>query len=274
MSKITVTTIAGATSGSDANKVKIESGDTLEVVSNATVGGDLTVDTDTLFVDASADKVGINNAAPNHELQINGNSTTSSLALKTSATGNATSDGLELKVQGDSAAYLYNYENAMLRFGTNGLERVRIDANGNVTIPSQPAFHIQGTGSAHTGGNETAIGYASTPTIKYNIGNHGVGGTGATSGRFTCPVAGIYLVSCTWYRGNTGSPSAYMGTLVKKNGVSFYSYWYNNAANYGDASVGQTGMIQCAANDVLQQYVYGASSDADPTTTMQIYLLG
>ena len=43
MSKITVTTIAGATSGSDANKVKIESGDTLQVESNATVGGTLGV---------------------------------------------------------------------------------------------------------------------------------------------------------------------------------------------------------------------------------------
>ena len=42
MSKITVTTLAGQTSGADANKVKIESGDTLEVVSNATVGGTLT----------------------------------------------------------------------------------------------------------------------------------------------------------------------------------------------------------------------------------------
>lgn len=39
MSKITVTTIAGQTSGSDANKVIIESGDTLQVDSNATVGG-------------------------------------------------------------------------------------------------------------------------------------------------------------------------------------------------------------------------------------------
>ena len=43
MSKITVTTIAGQTSGSDANKVKIESGDTLQVESNATVGGTLGV---------------------------------------------------------------------------------------------------------------------------------------------------------------------------------------------------------------------------------------
>jgi hypothetical protein len=65
-----------------------------------------------------------------------------------------------------------------------------------------------------------------------------------------------------------------MGTIVKKNGSSFYSYWYNNAANYGDASVGQTGIIQCAANDVLQQYVYGNSADSDPGTTMQIYFLG
>ena len=44
MSKISVTTIAGLTSGGDANKVKIESGDTLQVESNATVGGTLGVD--------------------------------------------------------------------------------------------------------------------------------------------------------------------------------------------------------------------------------------
>ena len=43
MSKITVTTIAGQTSGGDANKVIIESGDTLQVDSNATVGGTLGV---------------------------------------------------------------------------------------------------------------------------------------------------------------------------------------------------------------------------------------
>ena len=39
MSKITVTTIAGLTSGGDANTVKIESGDTFQALSNATVGG-------------------------------------------------------------------------------------------------------------------------------------------------------------------------------------------------------------------------------------------
>ena len=46
MSKISVTTIAGLTSGGDANKVKIESGDDLEVVSGeTTLGGGAKVNT-------------------------------------------------------------------------------------------------------------------------------------------------------------------------------------------------------------------------------------
>ena len=81
MSKITVTTIAGVTSGSDANKVKIESGDELNVVN-----GDLTVDTDTLFVDASADKVGINTTAMDASLEVNSaSSKINTLTVKTAA---------------------------------------------------------------------------------------------------------------------------------------------------------------------------------------------
>ncbi len=65
MSKITVTSIAGATSGSDANKVKIESGDELNVVS-----GDLTVDTSTLKVDSSNNRVGMGTASPSRQVMI------------------------------------------------------------------------------------------------------------------------------------------------------------------------------------------------------------
>ena len=83
MSKITVTTIAGQTSGSDANLVKIESGDTLQALSNATVGGtlgvtgattltgDLAVDTNVLKVDTTNDRVGIVESSPNGRLHIN-----------------------------------------------------------------------------------------------------------------------------------------------------------------------------------------------------------
>ena len=71
MSKITVTTIAGLTSGGDANTVKIESGDAFNVVSGATtlggaatISGDLTVDTNVLKVDATNNRVGIGTASP------------------------------------------------------------------------------------------------------------------------------------------------------------------------------------------------------------------
>ena len=52
MSKITVTTIAGQTSGADANTVKIESGD------------DFVVDTNVLKVDSTNNRVGIGTASP------------------------------------------------------------------------------------------------------------------------------------------------------------------------------------------------------------------
>ena len=263
MSKISVTTIAGLTSGGDANKVKIESGDDLQVVS-----GDFTVDTNTLHVNSSSDRVGIGTTSPSYPLTISHAST----AYHHSTNGTAQSI---FGVDAANTNILGSISNHDLRFITNTTEQGRITTAGIHTKPNQPAFHIQGTCVAHTGGQETAVVYASTPTIKFNIGSHGVGGTGSNSGRFTCPVAGIYLVCCTWYRGNSGGSGAdYMGTIVKKNGTGYYSYWYNNADNYGDASVGQTGIIQCAANDVLQQYVYGNSSDSDPGTTMQIYFLG
>ena len=56
MSKISVTTIAGLTSGGDANTVKIESGDAFQVVSGATtLGGAVDINGNELILDADAD---------------------------------------------------------------------------------------------------------------------------------------------------------------------------------------------------------------------------
>ena len=60
MSKISVTTIAGLTSGGDANTVKIESGD------------DFVVDTSVLKVDASNNRVGVGTASPTSDLHVSG----------------------------------------------------------------------------------------------------------------------------------------------------------------------------------------------------------
>ena len=278
MSKITVTTIAGQTSGSDANKVKIESGDTLEVVSNATVGGtttltgDLAVDTDTLFADVSADKVGINNSSPNHELQINGNSTTSSLALKTSATGNATSDGLELKVQGDSAAYLYNYENAMLRFGTNGLERVRIDADGQVTKPNQCYF------SVGVPGNQNNISNSGYTTITFDSETFDIGNNFA-SNTFTAPVTGKYLFCLNMRLDNVDTAVSYYNIGINTSNRSHYQLFAPTfASDPPYYNFMKSVIVDMDANDTATVSIFQnggtAQTDINSSTRWYGYLLG
>ena len=83
MSKITVTTIAGQTSGGDANTVKIESGDAFNVVSGATtlggtasITGDVTISDDFKFTTGSAPTLGIGTLTPNRKLVVSGTNAT------------------------------------------------------------------------------------------------------------------------------------------------------------------------------------------------------
>jgi len=158
MSKITVTTLAGHTSGGDANKVKIESGDTLEVVSNATVGGtlgvtgDATFDTSVLKVDASNNRVGVGTASPSKTLHVSlpsgsgATATTGSVAI---IDGN---DNTELSILGGSSSVLginfghsgdnndgiinYNTTNGSetMGFTVNATERMQIRQDGKMSI--------------------------------------------------------------------------------------------------------------------------------------------
>jgi len=73
--------------------------------------------------------VGIGTSSPSELIHGNGSSV-SALLLTT----DTYSSGTLFKVQGDGAAFIYNRENSFLRFGTNNLERMRIDSSGNVGI--------------------------------------------------------------------------------------------------------------------------------------------
>ena len=148
------------------------------------VSGDLTVDTDTLHVDSTNNRVGIGTSSPSYELDVK--SVGEADIRIDSAAGN---DGaLRFAENGTNAFTIYHdAANSSLAFydNTNISERMRIDASGRVTMPSQPTFHARRTSS-------TAL--ASGNNITYNAtyinkGSH----YNTTNGRFTAPVDGAYL---------------------------------------------------------------------------------
>jgi hypothetical protein len=88
-------------------------------------------------------------------------------------------------------------------------ERMRIDSSGRVTKPAQPAFQAHGVG----GGTFASGSVHIYPTTRFNVGGH----YNAANGRFTAPVAGIYLFGWTHIAGNVNDTYRYR---LRKNGVN------------------------------------------------------
>jgi len=280
MSKLTVTTIAGVTSGSDANKVKIESGHTLES-DNVTVSGTSTFEkginvgtttnlitngdftTNTTGWTATGSAIAISSGA----LQITPNSgvngfanqqvdnlvvgksyiasvvvtqdagALSRLYIGTSANGNQNVSALNLGtgthsftfvatatthhfalVVGGGTGQATKFDAARLTeaskiifpaitgtapeikqgttvndlaLATNSINRLNIDANGHVTMPSQSAFFVKQTGSSQL---NIAINSDVTVLFSNEIFDQNAD-FNSSNYTFTAPVTGRYLLT-------------------------------------------------------------------------------
>ena len=111
------------------------------------------------------------------------------LQLTTDASGTTAGNGTDLKVDASSSDFqLLNYESAKISLFTSGLERLTIDANGHVTMPSQPAFHvINGSDNGNIATNNTEI------TVNFSTESFDVNADfNTTNFTFTAPVTGKY----------------------------------------------------------------------------------
>jgi hypothetical protein len=120
---------------------------------------------------------------------------------------------------------------------------MKVDANGILTRPQTPFMRGQLTGR---GSPYSAIPLLVTADV--NVG----GCWNNTTGTWTCPVAGYYMVT----GGNImGSASSYGYFYIQKNGTDVIFTHWNASWHY----VTMSGIIQCAAGDTLRYVIKGQS---------------
>ena len=102
-----------------------------------------------LFIQPNGGKVAIGTQVATANLNVYGGA--SATLFQNSSTGTGSSQGMFVGNWGGVDGYLWNYENAHLRFGTNSTERFRISSNGRVAIGSSSSdykLYISGSGSS------------------------------------------------------------------------------------------------------------------------------
>ncbi|MAW84882.1 MAG: hypothetical protein CL832_10915 [Crocinitomicaceae bacterium] len=226
-------------------------GDEIEVVAYNTfsVGDALNqAAADTRYVNTAGDTMTGN--LQSTELVANNAGNNTNIRVQNTASGSGSSDGFVIQNATNSKVYLWNYENSDVLFGTNSIERLKIDSAGRVTMPSQPAFKAFSTPYGWTSFGSTNNTLMPFNAVQHNVGNH----YSTSNYRFTAPVAGVYYFYGQWYSdGNT-----FGELLIRQNGSAEKAFARNNS---------QSVTVQCAttlslsANDYIE--MFGKISNSD-----------
>ena len=194
----------------------------------------LTVDTTTLVVDATNNRVGIGTSSPTKTLHIYGNS----------------ENNHQIRLEntfGTGADWTLNSYGANGNFYIgNNLDRIVIDSAGRVTMPYQPAFGVYANTETVNAGNPF------TPTMankEFDIGNN----FNTTNSRFTAPVDGRYLFTGAIQFGSNGG--SHLNFWV--NGAEVIDGWTDFGTTTGAT---QSRILDLNANDYVQMKSYWGGS--------------
>ena len=231
--------------------------------------GDFTVDTDTLHVDATNNKVGVGTTAPTNNLTIidggatpYGSDATILLDMKRNTANTDAANAVALRLANNSNGFNIKYGGASDTLnisGGSGNTVATFRNDGGMTLPYQPSFAARGLSSGST---QQDLVFSA---IRYNVGSH----YSSSTGRFTCPVAGTYLFGWTNIGGNANDVYRY---YIRVNGSANISGTGNDThlridtgatgSEYGTNAM-FTWPVQLSVNDYVNIYYY---ADAGTST--------
>tara|TARA_X000000950_G_C13690632_1_gene567886 strand:- start:64 stop:837 length:774 start_codon:yes stop_codon:yes gene_type:complete len=218
---------------------------------------DLTVDTDTLIVDSTNDKVGINVASPNNyyskELVV-GIPDNGGITILNSDTTHA---GCIMFADGTgTSAYrgqiVYDHNDDSIGMWTAATNAMRIDSTGAMTKPNQPAFH--GTPSAKL--ENFAIGqYNNVNFATERFDRNADYNAGGSPSAFTAPVTGVYQLNYHLYLQSVDTSATYIQfsintsndeyvTIIDPNFSSDIAYYHMTMSVLADMDANDTAYIR------------------------------
>jgi hypothetical protein len=142
----------------------------------------------------------------------------------------------------------FNNFESQLRFythnGSSLAEKMRIDQNGYVTMPYQPAFL-----ASRTAGTLSATGVYICNSVTFNDGSH----YNSTTGRFTAPVAGRYQMNFFLLAQNANN----FDINIRVNGTlhAGFDIRCNNGAIGGNFTLATSGVLKLSANDIVDPFI-------------------
>ena len=145
--------------------------DTVPASTGGAFAGGISATTGTFSGALSSTGIDVTGAVTAEGLTVDGSAVSAVLLTTDSYTS-----GTEFKVQGDGSSYIYNRENAMLRLGTNNLERLRITADGRglsqFTAKAWVNFNGTGTVAIRDSHNVSSITDNGTGDYTVNFSNN------------------------------------------------------------------------------------------------------
>lgn len=197
---------------------------------SGTFTGDLTVDTSTLKVDSSNNRVGIG-VTPERQLHVEGSGAEISLVDTQRASGSRTAN---MFIDASNRTNLRMMNDAM----DSASVAMRFDASGRVTKPNQPRFRARNSGITNytTSGADVSWGVED-----FDVGNNFSGST------FTCPVDGVYFFSFNVFA-NTGNSANV--DMLHNGGIIGRAE--RGASTGGYETIGLALIFPCSASDTVK----------------------